>query len=126
MSQRSKLTGRSVAPVLLSPRNFDFGAESLLRVCYALQVNYMVDMALQRHVLKLGSTHHQNYPAGKCSMQFAVPKIDIGGLKQSWLNNVGLLLVCLWFIHFAPIHGSVVAHTRRSGSSAGAVTGPVW
>lgn len=75
----------------------------------------MVDMTLQRHVLKLGSTQHQNYPAGKSSMQFAVPKIDIGGLKQSWLNNVGLLLVCVWFrIHCAPIHESVVAHTRRS------------
>lgn len=85
----------------------------------------MVDTTLQRHVLQLGSTQHQNYPAGKSGMQFAVPKIDIGGLKQSWLNNVGLLLVCLC-IHFAPIHESAVGHTRWNSSSAGAVKGPVW
>ena len=53
----------------------------------------MVDITLQRHVLHLGSTQHQEYPAGTSSMQFAVPKIDLDGLKKSWLNNVGLLLV---------------------------------
>ena len=57
----------------------------------------MVDMTLQRHLLHLGSTKHQDYAAGKSSMQFAVPTIEIAGLKKSWLNNVGLLLVCLWF-----------------------------
>ena len=56
----------------------------------------MVDMTLQRHVLHLGSTQHQDYAAGKSRMQFAVPQIDISGLKRSWLNNVGLLLVWLW------------------------------
>ncbi|KAL3148700.1 hypothetical protein ABBQ38_014113 [Trebouxia sp. C0009 RCD-2024] len=59
------------------------------------EVQYMVDMTLQRHVLHLGSTQHQEYPAGMCSTQFAVPKIDLDGLKKSWLNNVGLLLVLL-------------------------------
>lgn len=53
----------------------------------------MVDMTLQRHLLHLGSTQHQEYAAGESSMHFAVPEIDIGGLNKSWLNNVGLLLV---------------------------------
>lgn len=53
----------------------------------------MVDMTRQRHLLHLGSTPHQDYADGMSTMQFAVPKMDLDGLKQSWLNNVGLLLV---------------------------------
>ena len=81
--------------------------------CAFLQVKYMVDMTLQRYMLHLGSTEHQDYAAGNSSMQFAVPKTDMGGLKKSWLNNVGLLLVCLWFcIIFAHFMATLLQHTR--------------
>ena len=53
----------------------------------------MVDMTVQRHILQLGSTEQQAHAAGKSSLHLALPTIDIGGLKKSWLNNVGLLLV---------------------------------
>ncbi len=59
----------------------------------SVQVQYMVDMTAQRHVLQLGSTEVQDYPAGKSSMHFSASAIDISGIKRSWLNNVGLLLV---------------------------------
>lgn len=59
----------------------------------SVQVQYMVDMTAQRHVLQLGSTEVQDYPAGKSTMHFSASAIDISGLKRSWLNNVGLLLV---------------------------------
>ena len=50
-------------------------------------------MTGKRHILQLGSTDKQDYPAGKSSMHFAVSAIEISGLKRGWLNNVGLLLV---------------------------------
>lgn len=53
----------------------------------------MVDMTAKRHVLQLGSTELQDYPAGKSSMHFSAPTVTTAGLKRSWLNNVGLLLV---------------------------------
>ncbi len=59
----------------------------------SVQVQYMVDMTAQRHVLQLGSTEVQDYPAGRSTMHFSASAIDISGLKRSWLNNVGLLLV---------------------------------
>ncbi|DBA81111.1 hypothetical protein WJX79_005171 [Trebouxia sp. C0005] len=59
------------------------------------EVQYMVDMTAQRHVLQLGSTEVQDYPAGKSTMHFSASAIDISGLKRSWLNNVGLLLMIL-------------------------------
>ena len=59
----------------------------------AIQVQYMVDMTARRHMLQLGSTDVQDYPAGKSSMHFSAPTVVTAGLKKSWLNNVGLLLV---------------------------------
>ena len=59
----------------------------------ALQVQYVVDMAFQRHVVCLGCTEKQTYPAGMSSMHFAVSDINVSGLKRIALNNVGLLLV---------------------------------
>jgi len=53
----------------------------------------MVDMTAKRYVLHLGATDVQNYSVGESSMQFAASAIDTAGLKKSWLNNVGLLLV---------------------------------
>lgn len=60
-----------------------------------MQVQYMVDMTFQRHILHLGATQHQKYAAGMSNMHFTVSAIDTHGLKSSWLNNVGLLLVNL-------------------------------
>ena len=64
-----------------------------MTLTYQVQVQYMVDMTAQRHVLQLGSTEVQDYPVGKSTMHFSASAIDISGLKRSWLNNVGLLLV---------------------------------
>lgn len=63
--------------------------------CNRLQVQYMVDLTVQRHILELGSTETTDYPAGKSSMHFATTGLDVAPLNKSWLNNVGLLLVLL-------------------------------
>jgi hypothetical protein len=68
-------------------------AECYVSKLFSVQVQYMVDMTAQRHVLQLGSTEVQDYPAGRSTMHFSASAIDISGLKRSWLNNVGLLLV---------------------------------
>lgn len=80
----------------------------------------MVDMTLQRHVLHLGSTQHQEYPAGMCSTQFAVPKIDLDGLKKSWLNNVGLLLVLPVFVRLSYMHVFICCQAWQTDFFAGA------
>lgn len=73
----------------------------------------MVDMTLQRHLLHLGSTQHRDYAAGKSSMQFAVPKIDLDGLNKSWLNNVGLLLVTC--VSALDLHACMHTHAVNHG-----------
>ncbi|KAK9818220.1 hypothetical protein WJX72_008997 [[Myrmecia] bisecta] len=59
------------------------------------EVQYVVDMTAKRHVLQLGSTPSTTYPAGETKLEFKVDQINTEGVKNSWLNNVGLLLVVL-------------------------------
>ncbi|DBA92411.1 TPA: hypothetical protein ACH3X1_002649 [Trebouxia sp. C0004] len=91
--------------------------------CFCLEVQYMVDMTAKRHLLQLGVTEVQDYPAGKSTMHFSASAIDISSLKPSWLNNVGLLLMIL--IDKAGEHImqiSMVTQVHPTGSDQSCVT----
>jgi len=60
-------------------------------------VRYLVDMTGRRHVVEVGEDKGPlSYSAsGEHEWQLNVPGIDLTGVKKSWLQNVGLLLVCM-------------------------------
>ncbi|KAL0044428.1 hypothetical protein WJX82_006022 [Trebouxia sp. C0006] len=53
-----------------------------------LEVSFEADQPVKE-------AHWEDYPVGKSTMHFSASAIDISGLKRSWLNNVGLLLMIL-------------------------------
>ncbi len=57
---------------------------------------YVVDSASKRHVIEMGKTPSTKYIAGKNTFDFAAPGIDVSGVKQSVLLNVGLLTCTLF------------------------------
>ncbi|DBA92410.1 hypothetical protein WJX77_005875 [Trebouxia sp. C0004] len=99
MAPTLSITGLQVTPndcPLSDPLTLEVSFETDQPVKEAhWEVQYMVDMTAKRHLLQLGVTEVQDYPAGKSTMHFSASAIDISSLKPSWLNNVGLLLMIL-------------------------------
>ena len=59
------------------------------------EVRYLVDMTAQRHVIELGATSAADQEAGPHTFDFRVDGINLEGIKEIWLNNVGLLTAVL-------------------------------
>eukprot|EP00735_Rhodelphis_limneticus_P008482 TRINITY_DN21500_c0_g1::TRINITY_DN21500_c0_g1_i1::g.10029::m.10029 TRINITY_DN21500_c0_g1::TRINITY_DN21500_c0_g1_i1::g.10029 ORF type:complete len:157 (-),score=30.46,ASF1_hist_chap/PF04729.8/1.4e-09 TRINITY_DN21500_c0_g1_i1:3-404(-) len=94
-----------VQEVDISPNNCVITDPLNLRIKFAVdkqvenanwEVKYMVDMASSRQMIELGTGGQSaTLTPGVHEFNFSVPKIDVSGVKQSVLLNVGLLLACL-------------------------------